>query len=508
MHGTQRLIVFFLALLCFSCHKEYSCEGCMPGAGNPLPPPPPPAPQDAVITSLNCATGNFSLTAVEATPYLGTYTIDYTGGNGASYKADTILSTGITGLTAILPAGTLANGNGQLVFQISGTPAAAGNALFAISFAGRDCTATLPINAQVIVLNGIIKIPVAVEKERNLVIVNGKVKAWGHNQFGQLGDGTTTNRDVPVEAVTLNNIAAVAAGGYHSLALGFDGKVWAWGRNERGQLGDGTLFEQHTPKLIITLSNIISIAAGFDYSLALKNDGTVWAWGSNLWGVLGDGTYNNSYQPIQVSNLSGVIAIAAGTEHCLALKKDGTIWSWGWNANGALGDGSAVIKRSIPQAIPSLSGITAIAANGSLHSMALKNDGTVWTWGENFYGQLGDGTFIEKLVPTQVTSLTNIVAIGTGERHSFAVKNDGSLWAWGWNGNGQLGVDYNFSSAELTPVRVVLLSDVLRIAGGSFHSLVQKTNGSIYTMGNNVFGQLGDGSNVINRYTPLLVPGL
>lgn len=507
MPGVQRLVIVFFVLLCFSCKKEYSCEGCVPGAGNPLPPPAP-NPQGPVIASLNCNTGSFSLSAVEATPYSGDYAVDYTGGNGASYKADTIQSTGVAGLTAVLPPGTLANGNGKLVFHISGTPAAAGNASFAISFAGKNCTATLSIDAKMIVVSGIIKMPIAVEKERNLVIVNGKVKAWGHNQFGQLGDGTTANRDVPVEVNTLKNIAAVAAGGYHSLALGIDGKVWAWGRNERGQLGDGTLNENHAPKLINSLSNIISIAAGFDYSLALKNDGTVWAWGSNLWGVLGDGTFNDRYQPIQVTNLTDIIAIAAGTEHCLALKKDGTVWAWGWNANGALGDGSTVIKRSVPAPIPSLSGITAIAANGSSHSITLKNDGTVWTWGENFYGQLGDGSFVEKLVPMRVASLANVVAIGTGERHSFAIKNDGSLWAWGWNGNGQLGTDFTFSTSEVIPIRVTLLSDVTRVAGGSFHSLAQKSNGTIYTMGNNVFGQLGNGSNVVNRYTPALVPGL
>ncbi len=505
----RKLIIFsFFILLCFSCHKEYSCEGCIPGAGIP-PPPSPPGPQSPVIGSLNCSSGSFSMSALEASPYSGQYRISYAGGNGAIYNADTIISTGVTGLTAILSAGTLVNGNGNLVFHVSGTPATAGSAIFLISFAGKNCTATLLIDPQPVILNGIIKIPVAAEKERNLVVlIDGKVRAWGNNQFGQLGDGTTTDRNLPTDVNTLTNIAAVAAGGYHSLALTNEGKVWAWGKNDRGQLGDGTIFENHSPKLITGLSNIISIAAGFDYSLALKNDGTVWAWGANMWGVVGDGTYNDRHQPVQVMNLSGIIFIAAGTEHCLALKSDGTVWSWGWNANGCLGGGSTIAKRSTPAQIPTLSGITAIAANGSLHSIALKNDGTVWTWGDNFYGQLGDGTSTEKSVPAQLSSLTNITAIGTGERHSFAVKNDGSLWAWGWNGNGQLGVDFTFSFTELNPVHIMLLPGIKRITGGSFHSLAQKTNGSVYTMGSNVYGQLGDGSNVLNRYIPMVVAGL
>jgi len=475
----------------------------MPGATAPANPQPP------SISSLNCSGGNFSSIAIEAVSFSGQYTISYSGGNAVAYKADTIHSTGVSGLTAILATGTLANGNGNLIFSISGTAATAGNAIFQINFAGKSCNATLRIDPQVVVLNGILKIPIAVEKERNLVVLNnGSVKAWGNNQFGQIGDGTTTDRHTPVEVIPLTNIAAVASGGYHSLALANDGKVWAWGKNDQGQLGDGTLSENHTPKLVIGLTNVISIAAGFDYSLALKNDGTVWAWGGNMWGTLGDGTFTNRWQPVQVNKLSGIIFISGATEHCLALKNDGTVWSWGWNANGCLGDGSTIAKRAIPAQIPALSGITAIAANGSFHNMVLKNDGTVWTWGDNFYGQLGDGTYIEKTVPVQLASLTNVAAIGTGERHSFAIKTDGSLWAWGWNGNGQLGVDFTFSFSENTPVNVSLLSGIKRISGGSFHSLVQRIDGSIYTMGNNVYGQLGDGTNVLNRYQPMVVAGL
>src|SRR5215813_6105491 len=216
-----RLTIFsFFLLLCFSCHKEYSCESCIPGVSNPPPPPPPPNPTAPVVSSLNCGSGNFSTVAVEATAYSGQYTISYSGGNGAAYKADTIISTGVTGLTAILATGNLANGNGNLTYQISGTPATAGNAIFLITIGGKNCTASLQIDPATVVLNGIIRIPIAVEKERNLVVLgNGKVKAWGNNQFGQLGDGTTIDRRFPVEVTMLSNIAAVASGAYHSLAL-------------------------------------------------------------------------------------------------------------------------------------------------------------------------------------------------------------------------------------------------------------------------------------------------
>lgn len=502
-------ISFFFLLLFAACHKEYSCEGCLPGNTVPPGPPSPPNPPAPVIAELNCINGSFSSAAFAATPYLGQYNLSYSGGNGAPYKADTIASAGVTGLTAILHTGTLANGNGNLIFTISGTPATTGNAIFSISFAGKSCTALLRVDPDTVVISWLMKVPIAAEKERSLVVLsNGTVKAWGNNQFGQLGDGTTIDRHIPVDINTLSSIAAVAAGAYHSLALGNNGKVWTWGKNDYGELGDGTQTENHIPRQVSGLSNIISIAAGFDYSIALRNDGTVWAWGNNMWGVLGNGNYTTQLRPVQVINLSDIIAIAAGTEHCLALKNDGTVWAWGWNANGCLGDNSNIAKRSTPAPIPALSGVKAIAANGSIHSLALKNDGTVWAWGDNFYGQLGDGTLIGKSAPMQLSSLDNITAIGTGERHSFAIRNDGTLWAWGWNGNGQLGVDLNFSSYQSTPVSVPALLGTKRITGGSFHSLVQKTSGSIFTMGNNVYGQLGDGTNVINRYAPMIVPGL
>jgi len=502
------LVIFcFLFVLCSSCTKEYSCQNC---PGNTAPPVPqvPQTPQSPAITALDCTTGIFSATATEAIPYSGQYTISYSGGNGKIYDADTIASSGVTGLTAVLIADTLANGNGSLIYIISGTPATTGNATFMISFAGKNCTAILKVDPDV-ALAGIIRIPIASEKERNMVLLgNGTVKAWGNNEFGQLGDGTTTDRHTPVLVSNLTNIASVAAGAYHSMALTNSGKVWIWGRNAYGQLGDGTLTEDHLPKQVAGLSNIISIAAGFDYSLALKNDGTVWAWGGNMWGVIGDGTYTPQPRPVQVINLTNIVAIAAGTEHCLALKNDGTVWAWGWNANGCLGENNTIVKRSTPEQVAGLSNITAIAANGSLHNLALKNDGTVWTWGDNMYGQLGDGSLTERYVPTQLASLNNITTIGTGERHSFAVKNDGALFSWGWNGNGQLGVDFISFFHQSSPVNITLLKDVKRITGGSYHSLAQKTDGSIYTMGGNVYGQLGDGSNVLNRHVPMIVPGL
>jgi len=192
----------------------------------------------------------------------------------------------------------------------------------------------------------------------------------------------------------------IAGGGHHSLALRNDGTVWAWGRNNYGQLGDGTTTERHTPVQVANLTGVQAIAGGFSHSLALRSDGTVWAWGRNSKGQLGDGTTTNRTTPVQVLNLTGVQAIAGGFFHSLALKSDGTVWAWGYNHFGQLGDGTTA-NRTIPVQVADLTGVQAIAA-GSDHSLALRNDGTVWAWGWNYLGQLGDGTTANRSIPVQV----------------------------------------------------------------------------------------------------------
>jgi hypothetical protein len=164
-----RLLIFsFLTAFICSCHKEYSCEGnCNPA---PVFPPPQNSPAP-IITALNCATGSFSETAIEANPYSGHFSISYAGGNGGSYNADTITSTGVTGLTAVLAGGYLASGNSTLVYTISGIPSAPGSAIFTINMGGQSCTATLPVDAKPVVLTGIIRIPLAVEKNTTSLIV-------------------------------------------------------------------------------------------------------------------------------------------------------------------------------------------------------------------------------------------------------------------------------------------------------------------------------------------------
>ncbi len=231
----------------------------------------------------------------------------------------------------------------------------------------------------------------------------GTAWGWGLNNYGQLGDGTSTVRRAPVQVPGHAQFIAVASGSAHSVGLKSDGTVWAWGANGYGQLGDGTSTVRYLPVQVPGLTGVSAIAAGGSHSVALRSDGTVWAWGLNNYGQLGDGTSTVRYLPVRVSGLTGVSAIAAGGSHSVARKSDGTVWGWGLNNYGQLGDGTSTVRRT-PVQVSGLTGVSALAA-GANHSVAVRQDGTVWAWGANGYGQLGDGTSTVRYLPVKLTGL-------------------------------------------------------------------------------------------------------
>jgi alpha-tubulin suppressor-like RCC1 family protein len=355
-----------------------------------------------------------------------------------------------------------------------------------------------------------------------------EVWAWGSNSNGQLGDGTTTQSLSPVKVSGLTGtITAIAAGYDHTVALKNDGTVWAWGNNVLDPACVGTFGWQcagdgahpqsssavrvswttgiFTP--VSSLTGVKAIAVGQVHTVVLKNDGTVWVWGDNNAGQLGDGlTYPmfggagypvSSSSPVQVSGLTGITAIAAGNYHTVALMNNGTVWAWGSNSYGQLGDGTTT-NRFTPVKISGLTGITAIAA-GETHTVALKNDGTVWAWGDNGYGQLGDGTFTsQRLSPVQVSGLTGITAIAAGGIDTVALKNDGTVWAWG--------------DRVMSPVQVSGLTGITAIAAGGTetggtHAVALKNDGTVWAWGYNDYGQLGDNT-TIGKKSPVQVSGL
>lgn len=329
-----------------------------------------------------------------------------------------------------------------------------------------------------------------------VVCEDGSVNAFGENATGQLGNGANEDSSVPV-STGITNAVAVAAGGdqleAHSLALKEDGTVWAWGSNIYGQLGNASTNNTSTPVQSILLSDIIAISSGGWHSVALKNDGTVWTWGWNTDGQLGDGTTTDRTIAGQVPGLTDVVKIAAGTYHVLALKSDGTVWAWGDNVSGQIGNGNNGTDSTSPVQVSGLSGIVHITS-GRFFSLAVKDDGTVWTWGENLYGQLGNGTNNDSNVPVQVSGLTGITSAvaATGAFHCMAYKNDNTVWAWGRNTYGNLGDDT--VDDRTTPVQMVGISDVEGMAAGTNFSLVFKTDGTLWGCGRNQSGQLGDGT--------------
>lgn len=385
---------------------------------------------------------------------------------------------------------------------------------------------------------------------------DGSVVGWGRNGYGQLGDRTTANRTQPVKAYGVTGIAALAAGANHTLLLTGSGTVWAMGANGSGQLGNGAFGDLAVPVRINGIAGIRKIAAGLLHSLAIGNDGTAWAWGDNGNGQLGEGSDPNSPVPLRVTAVPDVVDVAGGGYHTLALRNDGTLWSWGNNGNGQLGDGTTA-NRAVPRQLPEMSGVTGIVAvaaggrhnvivmgngtvwtwgdngNGQLgngstsfaehfvlvrdaaaisaveaggnHTVMLKTDGTVWTWGKNSYGQLGNGTLANSSRPVQVAGLAGMTAVAAGASHTVALKYDGTVWAWGLNESGQLGD--GTVTARAVPVQVQGISDVTAIAAGSYFTLALKSDGTAWGWGANSSGQLGDGSTTA-RLTPVRVGDL
>jgi len=260
------------------------------------------------------------------------------------------------------------------------------------------------------------------------LLTDGTVMAWGGNEAGQLGDGNTTESDVPVPVEGLKGVVtAIAAGGEHSLALLSNGTVMAWGENEHGELGDGNTSNSDVPVAVKGLKGVTAIAAGGEHSLALLSNGTLMAWGSNEYGQLGIGAGGEEEEiqaesdvPVAVNGVSGATAIAAGARHSLALLGSGTVMAWGENESGELGDGSINRGEEAPGAVSGLSGVTAVSAGGA-HSMALLANDTVMTWGENKSGELGNGTAGEPSpIPVAVSGLGEVKGISAGGSHDLA----------------------------------------------------------------------------------------
>lgn len=344
---------------------------------------------------------------------------------------------------------------------------------------------------------------------------DGTLWARGNNAAGQIGDGTTTSKSLPVQIGSDSDWLQVAAGTNHSLALKQNGTVWAWGDNGYGQLGVKSIASSVTPVQIGTANDWRQVFAGAYYSFAIKFDGSLWAWGKNDFGQLGIGSQTNQTEPFLVNNDKDWAMVAAGTDHTLATKGSpygnlatATLWAWGRNDEGQLGNGNK-INSAVPVQIGTGANWNFIAA-GDKHSLAVtyEYDPTtfittyaLWGWGKNDAGQLGDGSFTAHSQPTRIGTDADWYGVAAHSNTSLGVRNGLTGWSWGSNAFGQLGI--NTTTNQSQPALIKSPPTTWLITGpysrsefgvGSGYMLAWDGSGYLWSWGDNSYGQLGDGT--------------
>ena len=333
---------------------------------------------------------------------------------------------------------------------------------------------------------------------------DGTLWAWGSNTYGQLGDGTTVDKNRPVQIGTATNWEAVAAGQFHSVAINAAGQLYAWGYNNYGQLGDGTTTTTPTlaPQLIVSTVYWTAASAGYSHTVAMDSSGILYAWGGNSYGQLGDGSNTNSSTPSIVTGSHTWKSFSAGNYHTAAIKSDDTLWTWGSNTYGQLGLGALdTTDKNTPTAVPG-TGVWTVVSAGSQHTLGVKNDGTLWGWGGNGFGQLGQGNSLDNYKsPTRIGTATDWTSASAGDNFTAVMKNNGTLWACGRANSGQLGSG-NAPSYVANLVPSGTDYDWAAVsAGGNHVAAIKTTDNSLWMWGSNQYGQIGDYSVVTNGAT-------
>ena len=335
--------------------------------------------------------------------------------------------------------------------------------------------------------------------------------SWGQGSNGKTAQGSTLAYSVPTQVGTESDWATISIERSSGLGVKTDGTLWSWGGNAAGQLGHGDIINRSSPTQVGSLTDWAFVAAArLDNSHcgAIKTDGTLWMWGQSTFGVLGDGTTINKSSPVQVGTDTDWARVVCGhNSNTFAIKTTGTLWAWGRDDYGALGNNAdgATSGRSAPLQIGTDDYWSEIVAPNTLCGMALRTDGTLWSWGYQLYGNGGLGNVINRSSPTQVGSLTDWAAIAAGNGSSLATKTDGTLWSWGYANNGSLGLGDVI--VRSSPTQIGSLTDwetTQKAIGITQQGIAIKTDGTLWSWGGNFLGALGNASTV-NASSPVQV---
>ena len=331
---------------------------------------------------------------------------------------------------------------------------------------------------------------------------------WGNNAFGQLGTNSTTSVSSPVSVVGGITGWIQISSSHHTSAIAANGTAWTWGRNNWGQLGDNSTTYRSSPVSVVggLLWKQVSTTSQY-FTAAIRSDGTAWCWGQNQFGQLGDNTFNNNKSsPVSVvGGFTNWTQISASLDrHTAAIRSNGTAWCWGRGEDGRLGNNSFLNYSSPVSVVGGFTDWVQISA-GSAHTAAIRANGTAWAWGLNQFGQLGDNSTSARSSPVSVVGgFTDWTQISGGTVHTVAIRANGTAWGWGNNLNGRLGD--NSTTYRSSPVSVVGgFTDWVQISARN-HTVGIRANGTAWAWGINLQGRLGDGT-TSDRSSPVSVVG-
>ena len=331
--------------------------------------------------------------------------------------------------------------------------------------------------------------------------------AWGINGGGQLGQNNTTTLSSPVQVGALTDWSQVSTGG-SCAAIKTNGTLWSWGANTDGQLGQNNIISLSSPVQVGALTDWAQVSLGLNHCLAIKTTGTLWSWGRNQYGQLGQNIAPSIRRssPVQVGALTDWAQISGAPNFSLAVKTTGTLWSWGNSQFGQLGQNNSggYAYLSSPVQVGALTNWLRVSGGSSV-SFAIKTDGTLWSWGINNSGNLGLNDRVYRSSPVQVGALTDWARVSAGGSVCAAIKTNGTLWAWGRNTDGQLGQNNTINRSS--PVQIGALTDWAQVSAGQASCVAIKTNGTLWSWGSNGSGRLGQ-NDTVYRSSPVQVGSL